>query len=84
MPMYNLIECSDNYSKISGGLWQYCKDIPAVDNNNAIVNFAGNNLTDSLNFKVKMTSQNGDDGTKNVKIMVLLKYIIYFWRNAFN
>ena len=80
MPMYNLIECSDNYSKISGGLWQYCKDIPAVDNNNAIVNFAGNNLTDSLNFKVKMTSQNGNDGTKNVKIMVLLKYISNFWR----
>ena len=37
MPMYNLIEYSDNYSKISGSLWQYCKDIPAVDNNNAIV-----------------------------------------------
>ena len=22
LPMYNLIECSDNYSKISGSLWQ--------------------------------------------------------------
>ena len=28
MPMYNLIEYSDNYSKISGSLWQYYKDIP--------------------------------------------------------
>ena len=45
MPMYNLIEYSDIYSKTSGSLWQYCKDIPAVDNNNAIVNFAENNLT---------------------------------------
>ena len=44
MPIYNLIEYSDNYSKTSGSLWQYCKDIPAVDNNNAIVNFAENNL----------------------------------------
>ena len=26
MPMYNLIECSDNYSKTSGSLWQYSKD----------------------------------------------------------
>ena len=26
MPMYNLIEYSDNYSKASGSLWQYCKD----------------------------------------------------------
>ena len=24
MSMYNLIEYSDNYSKISGSLWQYC------------------------------------------------------------
>ena len=30
MRMYNLIEYSDNYSKTSGSLWQYCKDIPAV------------------------------------------------------
>ena len=27
MPMYNLIEYSDNYSKTSGSLWQYRKDI---------------------------------------------------------
>ena len=35
MPMYNLIEYSDNYSKTSGSLWQYYKDDP------------NNNLTDS-------------------------------------
>ena len=29
MPMYNLIEYSDNYAKTTGSLWQYCKDIPA-------------------------------------------------------
>ena len=28
MPMYNLIEYSDNYSKTSGGSWQYYKDDP--------------------------------------------------------
>ena len=27
MPMYNSIEYSDNYSKTSGSLWQYCKDM---------------------------------------------------------
>ena len=27
MPMYNLIEYSDNYSKTSGSLWQYYKDV---------------------------------------------------------
>ena len=59
MSMYNLIEYSDN-------LWQYCKDIPAVNNNNAIVNLTNNSLTDSFNFKVKMTDQTGNNGTKNV------------------
>ena len=79
MPMYNLIEYSDNYSKTSGSLWQYCKDIPAVDNN-ASVNFAENDLVDSFNVKVKMTGQTGDDGTKNVEIMVSLKHLSNFWR----
>ena len=74
MPMYNLIEYSDNYSKRSGGLWQYRKDIPVADNDNAIVNFAENNLTDSFNFKVKMTGQTGDDGAKDVERMVPLTW----------
>ena len=39
MPMYNLIEYSDNYSKTSGSLWQYCKEIPAVNDNADIVAF---------------------------------------------
>ena len=29
MPMSNLIEYSDNYSKTSGSLWQYFRDEPA-------------------------------------------------------
>ena len=45
-----------------------------------LVNFTDNNLTDSLNFKVKMTGQTGNDGTKNVEIMVPLKNLSNFWR----
>ena len=79
IPMYNLVEYSDDYSKTSGSLWQCCKDIPAVNNNNnAIVDFTNNNQTDSFNFKVKMTGQT--EGTKNVEIMVPLKYLSNFWR----
>ena len=59
---------------------QYRKDIPVVDNNNAIVNFAENNLIDSFNFKAKMTGQTGNNGTKNVEILVPLKYSSNFWR----
>ena len=57
MPMYNLIEYGDNYSKTSGSLWQYCKDIPALNNNGDIVNFNGTNNTDSFNFKAKQVRQ---------------------------
>ena len=38
MPMYNVIEYSDNYSKTSGSLWQYCKYILAVNNNSIVKN----------------------------------------------
>ena len=81
MPMYNFIEYSDNYAKTTGSLWQYCKDIQARNNNNnAIIIFAENDLTDSFNFKVKFTGQTGNNGTKDVEIMVPLKYLSNFWR----
>ena len=44
MPMYNLIEYSDHYSKTSGRLWQYCKDEP------------NDSLADSESFKSKVKS----------------------------
>ena len=53
MPMYNLIEYSDNYAKTTGRLWQYCKDIPARNDNDQIIIFDANNVTDSFNFNVK-------------------------------
>ena len=79
MPMYNLIEYSDNYAKTTGSLWQYCKDIPAR-NNNEITEFTAGNTTDSFDFKAKITGQTGNDGTKDVEIMVSLKYLSNFWR----
>ena len=66
--MYNLIEYSDNYSKASGSLWQYAKEIPAENNAGNIVNFNGANATDSFNLKVKITRK-----TKNHGI-IMLKY----------
>ena len=80
MPMYNLIEYSDNYAKTTGSLWQYCEDIPARNDNDEIIVFDVNNVTDSFNFKVKITGRTGNYGTKNVEIMVPLKYLSNFWR----
>ena len=80
MPTYNLIEYSDNYAKTTGSLWEYSKDIPARNDNNEIIVLTRNNLTDSFNFKVKFTGQTGNNGTKDVEIMVPLKYLSNFWR----
>ena len=69
MPMYNLIEYSDNYAKTTGSLWQYCKDIPARNAhcNDEITEFTEGNLTDSFNFKVKITDRTGNGGQKMLK-----------------
>ena len=81
MPMYNLIEYSDSYSKTSGSLWQYCKEIPAVNNAENFVDFNGANATDSFNFKTKITGQTDNNGRiDNVEIMVPLKYLSNFWQ----
>ena len=80
MPMYKLIEYSDNYAKTTESLWQYCKDIPAQNANNEIIIFSEDNTTDSFKFKAKIPGQTGNDGTKDVEIMVPLKYLSNFWR----
>ena len=71
MTIYNLIECSDNYSKPSWSLWQYYRDEPS----NQIVNFK------SFKSKIKITGKTPDnDYKKNVEIAVSLKYLSNFWR----
>ena len=79
MPMYNLIEYSDNYSKTSGSLWQYSKDIRVKNNNSNIIDFNGTNATDSFNSKAKITAQTDDDGEiDNVEIMIPLNIYASF------
>ena len=61
MPMYNMIEYSDNYSKTSGSLLQYYKDDP----NDNIAN------SESFKCKIKITGNIPADGnTKDVQIIV--------------
>ena len=43
MPMYKLIEYSNNYSKTFGILWQYCRDVPARNDDGAITDFTETN-----------------------------------------
>ena len=64
-----------NYSKTSGGFWQYYRDEQYL--NSVINNFPVN----SASFKLKqtITVETGADGTKDVEIIVLLKFLINFW-----
>ena len=64
MPMCNLIECSNNYSKTSGSPWKYYRDDPP------------NTTKDSELFKskIKITGNTADDNdTKNFATAVPLK-----------
>ena len=69
MPMNNLIEYSDNYSKTSGSLQQYYK----YDPNDNIVQ------SESFKSKMKITEKALAAGnTKDVEIILPLKYLSNF------
>ena len=80
MPMYNLMEYSSAYSKTSGSLWQYYRDEPAINDNGDVIDFPADNNNNSSKFKQQITGKTGNGGTKNVEIMVPLKYLSNFWR----
>ena len=65
--MYNLIECSDNYSNTSGSLWNFKRD--EITNNADVTNddnapsfkykanLIGNTVADGANRKKKMQKE---------------------------
>ena len=81
MPMYNLIECSSNYSKTTGSLWLYSKD-EATDFDADIAN---TNNFKSFMYKAKLLENTEADGAngilKNATNTVPLKYLSNFWRS---
>ena len=81
MPVYNLIECSDMHSKTFRNLWQYCIDERGLDNNDLVVDCpADNNNSSSLKRNGKITGETENNGTKDIEIIVALKYLSNFWR----
>ena len=76
MPMYNLIEYSDNYSDMSCSSWQFKGDEIGGDNDLTVD--AQHIPNNSSSFKYKssfITDRNG------VKIVLPLKYLSNFWRS---
>ena len=77
MPMYNLIEYSDNYSDTSGSLWNFKRD--EIVNNADVTN---DDNAPSFKYKANLIGNTENNGTKNgVKIAVPLKYLSNFWRS---
>ena len=72
--MYNLIEYSDSYPQTPRIIWQHCRDESVLHANDPITDFNAANATNDLfKIKEKITDKTGNNGTKNVEIMVLLK-----------
>ena len=77
MPMYNLIEYSDNYSDTSGSLWNFKRD--EIINN---ANVTNDDNAPSFKYRANLIGNTETNGTKKeVKIAVPLKYLSNFWRS---
>ena len=75
MPMYNLLEYSDNSQDSTGSFYQFKGDEPLDDNANV-----ANDAT-SLVYKAKLISGTDDNNVNNVKLVVPLKYVSNFFRS---
>ena len=82
IPMYNLLEYSTNYRKITGSLWNYYRDEPnsGIGGRNNNVNYSIQ-YSKSFDYKASISGILEDiDRTKDVEIVVPLKYLSNFWR----
>ena len=91
MPMYNLLEYSKNYRKTIGSLHDYYRDEITNDIND---NFDNINVinSNSFEYKNKITCNTNNvaagaqgydvnkNGTQNIEIAMLLKYLGHFWK----
>ena len=85
MPIYNLIEYSDNYQDSSATLYQYQRDEPPEDD--AVAELTNDNSS-SFKYKIKLLGNvtrvaGNAAGVRrlNVKIVVPLKYLSNFFRS---
>ena len=75
MPMYNLLEYSDNCQDSTGSLYQFKRDEPPDDNADVA------NNTSSLVYKSKLIKGTDDNNVNNVKLVVPLNYVSNFFRS---
>ena len=81
MPMYNLIEYSDNYQDSSATLYQYKRDEPPEAN---AINDLTTDTSSSFKYKVSLFGNpvvTNNIARINVKVVVPLKYLSNFFRS---
>ena len=81
MPMYNLIEYSDNYQDSSATLYQYKRDEPPEAN---AINDLATNTSSSFKYKVELLGNpvlDANIAKRSVKVVVPLKYLSNFFRS---
>ena len=81
VPMYNLIEYSDNYQDSSATLYQYKRDEPPEDD--TVADLMADNLS-SFKYKVSLLGNlvvANNIARINVKVVVPLKYLSNFFRS---
>ena len=85
MPMWNLLEYSDNYADFSGSLYKFKRDEFPMNNAGNPLNVALDNSTPfkhKASLLGKATDVDGNDRLlKNTKIVVPLKYLSNFFRS---
>ena len=80
MPIYNLIEYSDNYQDSSATLYQYKRDEPP----DALANNLTRDNSNSFKYKVELLGDpvhTGGIARKNIKVVAPLKYLCNFFRS---
>ena len=75
IPMYNLLEYSDNYQNSTGSFYQFKRDESSDDNTDVA------NNTSSLVYKSKLIKGTDNNNVNNVKLVVPLKYVSNFFRS---
>ena len=76
MPMYNLIEYSNNYSDTSKSLWQFKRDKIEGNNDLTVDNQSSFKYQSNIIGNLELAGKRN-----NIKIVVPLKYLSNFWRS---
>ena len=83
MPMYNLLEYSQNYRKTTGSSWNYFSDEPSnsLSSSSQSFKYKTSITGNTYDFGAGEAGYDGDKAGKNkTEIVVPLKHLSYFWK----